>query len=210
MTIIDDVEVFLGRDLTDLETVRATRLIEIAAATVTAELPGLSILPGSEQATIYPGDPDVAWTPKYPVAGITSVTVAGNEMTGYGWTEKGCISLVPLVLLNEFEINLTAGSVLPVVIDYDFGFTDLPADVSGAIAAPVAEAIRQQATNPDNLQSVTLGPYTETHGDAAVARAAAGIAAPMLSRSWKRTISPALIPAGTYPGGLQSVDEVGS
>lgn len=190
MSILDDVAVLLGRDLTTAETTRAGRLIEIAESALEEALPGFSMATGSEAVEIPWHDPDVFWTPKYPVTAVTGLTIAGAQIDpgSYRWNEKGRIELLagsPPWVINGPWI---AAGWPTVTIDYDFGLDPAPAVLAGIVAQMVATVVRRQAINPGNVASETIGNYSVSYGTAQQAAAAAGmsISPGDLPARWKR------------------------
>jgi hypothetical protein len=184
----DDVATLLGRDLTEAEDARATRLIEIAESAVEAMLPGFSFAAGSETVDIGWHDPNVMWTPRYPVAAINSITIAGGpvDLTGVRFDPKGKIELLPA---GDPVINRAApAGWATVTVDYDFGLDPPPPVLAGIVATMVATVLRRQGTNPNNVLSETIGSYQVSYGAAAQDAQAAGMLVPDLPARWKRNV----------------------
>lgn len=166
---LNDVEVLLGRDLTDAENARYARLTEMACAMVEANLPGFAIAEGTgTDERIVHDDPDVAWTARYPVSAVTEVKLGDAVLspTSYRWTETGRIELGQRCLLNEFEINLGTGYNFgeDLTVTYDFGLADPGDEVLTVVAQMVAGVMRSRATNPDGVTSTRLGDFEESYG----------------------------------------------
>lgn len=200
MSILDDIAVLLGRALTTDETNRAGRLIEIAESALEAALPGFSFTAGTETADILWHDPDVFWTPRYPVTAVHELVVGGATVdpAGYRWDEKGRIELLagwPSWVINGPWI----ATGWPIVtVDYDFGLDPEPAIMAGIAAQMVATVLRRQSVNPGNVSSERIGSYSVSYGTAEQAAAAAGLAVPAaaaLPSRWRRnaTVSVPLV-----------------
>jgi hypothetical protein len=189
MTIsTEDVVALLGRDLTAPEEDRATRLIEMAESAVEAALPGFSFAAGSETVAVNWHDPNVFWTPRYPVTAVNRVTVNNGpvDATWVRFDEKGKIELNDP---GDPYINrrVPAGWAT-VTIDYDFGLDPPPPVLAGVVASMVAIDLRRNAVNPGNVQAETIGSYSVAYyAKAEQAVMGAVMAVPALPRRWKRT-----------------------
>lgn len=168
-SLLSDIEVILGRELTDAEDDRVDRLIAMAYAMVEANLPGFAIAAGTAtDERIVHDDPDVAWTARYPVTAVTEVAIGDAVLseTSYRWTETGRIELGQRTILNEFEINLGTGYTCEdLTVTYEFGMADpAPDEAQTVVAQMVAGVLRNQATNPDGVTSTRLGAFEESYG----------------------------------------------
>lgn len=188
MTIADDVAVLLGRALTTDEAGRVDRLIELAETAIESQLTGFSFTAGNETVEIEWHDPDVVWTPRYPVSAVDALTIDGVTVdpTAYRWDVKGKIELVDVG--SGLVINRAAvAGWSRLAVDYEFG--DVPDDLAAIIAAAVAGVVRRQAANSGNVAAESLGAYSVTYDRAEIAAAAAGLILPDLPRRWKRTVA---------------------
>lgn len=190
--MLEDVEVILGRLLTDDELERSDRLTEMAYAIIGGALPGFAVVAGTAtDERIVHDDPDVAWTARYPVTAVTEVKIGDAVLsdTSYQWTETGRIELGRRSILNEFEINLTSAAFsLPLTATYDYGMADPPDDeVLTVVAQMVAGVIRTQATNPDGVTSTRLGAFEESYGPQGNPGFARIDGAATLLRRWRRS-----------------------
>jgi hypothetical protein len=190
---LDDIEVLLGRELTTPEAARAQRLAELAAGKLSDTHPGFTIEADDETAVINLEATGGFWTPKYPVTAINSLEVDGNTIPAgqYLFDQWGRIraSTTPL---NEWELNgWTLGTWAgTATVNYDFGFTTWPDDVTLTVAAMVATAISRQTANPAQIQAETLGAYSVTYGNWSLQQAAEGLTVPTGAlRYWKRNRS---------------------
>ena len=190
--VIHDVEIILGRGLTDAENDRLDRLTEMAYAIIEGALPGFSIAAGTAtDERIVHDDPDVAWTERYPVTAVTEVRIGDAVLsdTSYRWTDRGRIELGRRCILNEFEINLTGyafGEDLTVA--YGYGMADpAPDEVLTVVAQMVAGVLRTQATNPDGVTSTRLGAFEESYGPQGNPGFARIEGAATLLRRWSRS-----------------------
>lgn len=200
MSVLDDIVVLLGRALTTEENSRAPRLIEIAESALEAAMPGFSFATGTETADILWHDPDVFWTPRYPVSAVHELVVGGATVdpAGYRWDEKGRIELLagwPSWVVNGPWI----ATGWPIVtVDYDFGLDPAPAVMAGIAAQMAATVLRRQATNPTNVASETIGSYSVSYGTAEQAAAAVGMVVPAaLPSRWRRNVT-ASVPMVRY------------
>jgi hypothetical protein len=171
MTVeVTDVEDLLGRELTTEEGYRVDRLIEMAEAAVESALPGFSIAADSETVDVRSHDGEL-WTPRYPVTAIASLNLGDAVLSaaGYQFTEFGHVVFGERSILNSFEIEpwRWSSDPGPYTVTYSYGLDPLPADVASAVAGMVAATLRQQATNPDNVASESLGAYAVTYGTTA-------------------------------------------
>ncbi len=191
--MLEDVEVILGRLLTDDELERSDRLTEMAYAIIAGALPGFAILAGTAtDERIVHDDPDVAWTARYPVTAVTEVKIGDAVVsdTSYEWTETGRIDLGrPPFILNEFEVNLSGYAFsYPLTVTYGYGMADPPDDeVLTVVAQMVAGVIRNQATNPDGVTSTRLGAFEESYGPQGNPGFARIDGAATLLRRWRRS-----------------------
>jgi len=157
MSVIDDIEAVLGREMTGDELGRAYRLVEMAYAVIGSNLPGFAVGEGTaEDERIVHDDPDVAWTERYPVTAVTEVKIGDAVLseTSYRWTDRGRIELGQRCVLNEFEVNLagwTFSEDLTVTYDYGLDVDALPDEVALVVAQMVGGVLRGQATNPDGV-----------------------------------------------------------
>lgn len=186
----DDVSALLGRDLTNDETNRVGRLIDFAVSQVESAAPGLSYATGTEQVDIVWHDPDVAWTPRYPVTAVNSITLNGIPISleprlGYARHDaKGKIEL--LDVYQTFVVNapiIMGWSQL--TVDYDFGLDPTPDDLCQIVAGMVADSLRRASYNPAGAvqQSETLGSYQ--HAETFVAQSA-HMVVPEIPQRWRR------------------------
>ncbi len=191
MTLADDVETIIGRDLTVAEAARVGRLTEMAYAMVEGALPGFAIVSGTAtDERIVHDDPDVAWTARYPVSAVTEVKIGDAVVsdTSYQWTETGRIELGRRCVLNEFEVNLTGiAFALPLAVTYEYGMTDPPDEALTVVAQMVAGVLRSQATNPDGVTSTRLGAFEESYGPQGNPGFARIEGAATLLRRWRRS-----------------------
>lgn len=198
MTIAADVAVLLGRAITASELTRVDRLVEMAQGAVESALPGFSFATGDETVDVRAHGNEL-WTPRYPVTAINGVSLGDAVLgsTSFEWTDRGRLTFGVRSVLNDFEIETSPAwrSPGPYTVDYDYGFedADLPADIASAVAGLVATALRQQATNPDNVASETLGAYSVTYGtgpDRAGVNAGIGSTESLRYqlRRWRRTV----------------------
>ncbi len=184
----DDVAALLGRDLTADEDDRAGRLIEIAESAVEAALPGFSFATGRETVDVGWHDPNVFWTPRYPVSAINRVTVNNGpvDATWVRFDEKGKVELHDP---GDPYINrrVPAGWAT-VTVDYDFGFDPPPPVLAGIVASMVATTQRRNEINPGNVYSETVGQYSVAYYGRAepLSVVAGGMVLPVLPRRWKR------------------------
>lgn len=174
-----DVEVFLGRDLTQAESVRAAQLIPYAKALLESRFPGLALDQVEDAEIVLHPQADDLWTPRFPVVAVSTVEVDGNAATGFQWDEWGRI-WSDASLVNEFELNLTFRRATEVAITYDYGADPVSPVLVQAVASMVATTIRFSAANPDGVQSEALGSYNVSYGDFAVRQQAIGMTVPDL------------------------------
>lgn len=188
MTIsTDDVAALLGRDLTTVEEDRAARLIEMAESAVESALPGFSFATDTETVDVDWHDPNVFWTPRYPVSAVNRVMVNGGpvDATWVRFDEKGRIELRDP---GDPYINrrVPAGWAT-LTVDYDFGLDPPPPVLAGIVASMVATDLRRNAVNPGNIQSETVGSYSVAYYAKAEQTVMGAImAVPELPRRWKR------------------------
>lgn len=174
---IGDVEIALGRSLTATEEARTFQLLQTAEARFEDAFPGFSIATGTETVRVVPPASGVLWTPKYPVTAVDAVTIDDQALTADRFTLKGEVFLDVVGVDRTFELNLMypGWNVGTWEVTYDFGLDPLPASIVGAIAEMVANLIRSNATNPDNVQTEMLGAYQVSYGDFAQRQAFAGM-----------------------------------
>lgn len=187
-----DIEILLGRDLTDDENDRVERLIELAEGAVEDALPGFSIATGIETVEITSDDPDTLWTPRYPVTALAELAVDDItvDATFYRVTRKGRITLIPdgtPWIANGPDFAPWFGGRL--TVSYDYGLDPPPPAIVNAVASLVAQQLRAQSANPAGAMSYSIGSYSEAHGVAGQAALAAGmVVIPTVGlRRWSRT-----------------------
>lgn len=179
MTIpITDVEVFLGRDLTADEEVRAGQLIPYAVSLLEARFPGLAVdaVAQAETVIVHPTS-DVLWTPRYPVTAVESVEAAGREVTGFQWDEWGRI-WADVSAVDDWEMNLTLARWADVAVTYGYGLDPTPLVLVQAVGTMVANVVRMNAANPNAVQSEALGAYQVSYGDFSARQTFAGMSVP--------------------------------
>lgn len=187
----DDVAALLGRDLTTAEDDRVGRLVEIAEGLVEAELPGYSFATGTETVDVNWHDPDVIWTPRYPVTALNRFSVGGGvvDPTWLRWDDKGKIELLggrPAWSVNR---SWLASSWPTVTVDYDFGIDPPAAVLAGVVAQMVATLLRRQESNPGNVHRESVGDYAVQFDPIEVEATARGMVVPPLHKRFSRTIT---------------------
>lgn len=192
MTVsVDDVAALLGRDLTATEEDRVSRLVEIAESLVEAELPGYSLATGTETVEVVWHDPDVIWTPRYPVTALHRVLIGDGlvDPSWLRWGDKGRIELLggrPPWVVNGSWLT---GVWPKVTVDYDYGRDPPAPGLAGVVAQMVATLLRRQGSNPGNVHRETIGDYSVQFDPIEVEATARGMVVPPLHPRWSRTIT---------------------
>lgn len=153
---VADVEALLRRDLTAQEEVWALRLLDMADAAITAEVPGVSfgaVVTGAVTTVRLVSCDDELWLPGRPVNAMTSVVIHGQTVDpgSYAVSKWG---------------PLRASRVWPawtdITVTWNYGFASAPGDVVNLAAGLVA----QQLSDPNNVRSETIGQYSHTYATA--------------------------------------------
>jgi hypothetical protein len=152
LATIADVEARLGRPLSPAELSKATAWLEDASA-LFIHRAMQKFLPGESKVRLFPRDGVVRLVQR-PVIEIVSVTdLDGNEID---YTFDGHQSLYDL------------GPYSPVIVEYEHGSEDVPAEVVACVAGMVVRTIQ---IAPDAAAGVTqqaVGPFSQSYATWAV------------------------------------------
>lgn len=152
LATIADVEARLGRPLTNSELSKANAWLEDASA-LFVQRATQQFEPGESRVRLFPRDGVVRLVQR-PVIEIISVKdIDGVEID---YTFDGHQSLYDL------------GSYSPVIVEYEHGSEDIPADVVAAVAGMV---VRTLQIAPDAASGVTqqaVGPFSQSYATWAV------------------------------------------
>jgi hypothetical protein len=148
-----DLATRLGRSFTEPEASQAAALLDDATAYLQAELGGQLIEAGSTVVTLY-ADGDRLRLPQWPIRAVTSVTRAGNAVTGYE--------------INGGFLILDSGwGDDPLVVTYDYGATTVPAELVSwccvLAAGALAQVTRSGALSASGVASERIDDYAVTY-----------------------------------------------
>ncbi len=154
LATIADVEARLGRPLTADEAGQASAWLDDASAMFVQKA-----VQKFEELTsvvrLFPYDGIVRLVQR-PVVQVNSVTdIDGTEID---FTYDGHQSIYEL------------GTYSPVIVDYDHGSTDIPADVVAVVAGMVVRTLLIPDDAAAGVQQNTVGPYSQSYANWAVGR----------------------------------------
>jgi hypothetical protein len=154
LATIQDVQARLGRSLTSGETAQATAWLEDASAMfVQRAVQKFEI--GESTVRLFPRDGVVRLVQR-PVIEITSVTdIDGAEID---FTYDGFQSIYEL------------GSYSPVIVTYEHGSANIPADVVAVVAGMVVRTLLIPDDAAAGIQQQTVGPFSQSYASWAVGR----------------------------------------
>ena len=152
LATIADVEARLGRSLTVGEESKATAWLDDASALfVQRAIQKFEV--GSSRVRLFPRDGVVRLVQR-PVIEVVSVTdLDGVEID---FTYDGFQSIYEL------------GSYTPVIVEYDHGSEDIPADVVAVVAGMVVRTLQIPADAVAGVQQQTVGPFSQSYAQWAV------------------------------------------
>jgi hypothetical protein len=152
LATVEQVQTILGDDDVDAERVRL--LIDVASANVRRYTgQHLSAVSGDEYTT-NGSDGQVIFLPQLPVTAIVSVSVDGAELTDdeYEWDAYGVVERVA---------GSWSAKRRGIVVRYSHGYSDVPDDIVGVVAATVGAML----DNPAGVRSEQIGSYRVTYGE---------------------------------------------
>ena len=152
LATIADVEARLGRSLTTAEEAKATAWLEDASALFVNRSEQKFELAEST-VRLFPKDGVVRLLQR-PVISITSVTDINGVEVDYTWDGRQTL----------FDV----WTYLPVVINYEHGSADIPADVVAVVAGMVARTISIAPDAAAGITKSTTGPFSQEFASWAV------------------------------------------
>jgi hypothetical protein len=154
LATIDDVENRLGRVLTTGEELQATAWLEDASA-IFVQRAVQKFEVSESRVRLFPRDGVVRLVQR-PVIEVIEVTdIDGVEIE---YTFDGHQSLYEL------------GSYSPVIVNYEHGSDDIPADVVAVVAGMVVRTLLIPADAAAGIQQQAVGPFSQSYATWAVGR----------------------------------------
>jgi hypothetical protein len=154
LATIADVEARLGRELTTGEESQATAWLEDASA-IFVQRAVQKFEVGESTVRLFPRDGVVRLVQR-PVIEVIEVTdIDGVEIE---YTFDGHQSLYEL------------GSYSPVIVNYEHGSADIPADVVAVVAGMVVRTLQIPADAAAGIQQQAVGPFSQSYASWAVGR----------------------------------------
>ncbi len=154
LATIEDVEARLGRELTTAEELQATAWLDDASA-IFIQRAVQKFEVGESRVRLFPRDGVVRLVQR-PVIEVTEVTdIDGVEIE---FTFDGHQSIYEL------------GSFSPVIVSYDHGSADIPADVVAVVAGMVVRTLQIPADAAAGIQQQAVGPFSQSYASWAVGR----------------------------------------
>ena len=152
LATIADVEARLGRPLTPSELSKANAWLEDASALFTNRATQ-QFVPGESKVRLFPRDGVVRLVQR-PVIEVVSVKdLDGNEID---YTFDGHQSLYDL------------GPYSPVIVEYEHGSEDVPADVVAAVAGMVVRTLQIAPDAASGVTQQSVGPFSQSYATWAV------------------------------------------
>jgi hypothetical protein len=155
----EDLEVLLGRTLTDTEAETAGFQLELASGVIRAHLGQRPELVEDDQVVLDADDGGVLLLPETPVVGVTRVALVAVDGTqtelaedAYAWTRDG--------VLRRIDGLGWGRSLRRVEVTYDHGYETLPEAIFGVCLA----LANRTMTNPAGVVSESIGTYAVTYG----------------------------------------------
>ena len=154
LATIEDVEARLGRELTTAEELQATAWLDDASA-IFIQRAVQKFEVGDSRVRLFPRDGVVRLVQR-PVIEVTEVTdIDGVEIE---FTFDGHQSIYEL------------GSFSPVIVSYEHGSADIPADVVAVVAGMVVRTLQIPADAAAGIQQQAVGPFSQSYASWAVGR----------------------------------------
>lgn len=167
-----DLEVRLGRVLTEAEAARADALLQDASALVRSYT-RLDFAPPTSETVVLRASAGVVRLPKTPVTAVSEVKLVGvsglPDITLAGWTWDG-IDVVDVSGLERVIVNLPEAanelSGLPPTyrITYTHGYATVPADVVAVVCGMTLRTLTAP-TMSGGVTSETIGSYSYRMAD---------------------------------------------
>lgn len=152
LATIADVEARLGRPLTTSELSKATAWLEDASALFTQRAMQ-QFIPGESKVRLFPKDGVVRLVQR-PVIEVVSVKdLDGVEID---FTFDGHQSLYDL------------GAYSPVIVEYEHGSEDVPADVVACVAGMVVRTLQIAPDAASGVTQQSVGPFSQSYAAWAV------------------------------------------
>jgi hypothetical protein len=162
---LEDVEAVLGRDLTGSEFLRVDRLLEMSEREV-KRWTGQHFARATTTDTLKVRNGTVR-LPQRPVNAVSAVTDTNGNAIAFTWV-KGDVLRTGTNVLDCFGWEPWASGLDYVVVTYDHGYDEIPADVSMVVAEMAAAALSAPA---DGLRQATVDDVTivrESSGGGAI------------------------------------------
>lgn len=152
LATIADVEARLGRDLTVAETAKATAYLEDASALFVARAQQ-EFEVSESRVRLFPNDGIVRLFQR-PVISVISVEDLNGNPVDYTW--------------DGFQTLYDVWSYQPVIVEYEHGSADIPADVVAVVAGMVARTLSISPEAAAGVQQQTAGPFSQSYAAWAV------------------------------------------
>lgn len=163
-----DVEVVLGRLLSDDEVERVNAFLAATSAAVRRQTRQTLSEVKEHEVVVRSAGSSVLVLAERPVTDVAHVTLPCREAfpARFSWDAFG-----HLVRLDGLPWGVRYD---PVTVVYTHGWNPVPDDVVGLVAAKVAGYLATTAVNPGGLKALQVGAMSETYANAAGSEVAVG------------------------------------
>jgi hypothetical protein len=186
---VTDVSDIVGRSLA-ADTARVERLIVRAEGILAGDMPGLTFGAAAETVTLEADGDSYLTCPRYPVTGITSITINGSALAATDYT----FDILGRIKRRSALITETAGgggtrvnwpdAGVDIVVAYSYGFaaSAVPPYMTGV----VAELAAGRVINPEQRAQESLGDRSVSFASTAGSGDQLTAGQRNLLRNWRR------------------------
>lgn len=158
----------LGRDLTEVELIRAAAVLRDASSAFRRAAGGQIISQDTSVVRLSPNCGRIR-LPQWPVVSVASVVNSASQAVTFVWYQSWAeIAVSSTALLNSWEVEpfAYATPTVPITVTYTHGYDPIPDDVVGVVCSIAARAIGQ-TPEAGGVTEESLGAYSYKVGSAA-------------------------------------------